>query len=63
MAIRHDDDDYDWVFGRNLRQHSLRDEDYHVSSPQKDTLIELALTLGGFVGVILLISAALTALR
>ena len=65
MAIRNDHDDYDWVFRRNLRQRYLHsDDDYGLPQPRLgDTLIELATTIAGFVGVILLVYAVLGAFR
>jgi hypothetical protein len=65
MAIRNDHDDYDWAVRRNLRQRPLqRDDDYGRPPPRLgDTLTELAMTIAGFVGVILLVYAVLGAFR
>jgi hypothetical protein len=66
MAIRHQDDDYNWVLLRNLRQppRSLSEEDDSTTTPKRaDRLIELATVVAGFAGVILLIDAVVIALR
>ena len=63
MAVRNDHDDYDWALRRNLRRALHGEEDYGAPPRLGGTLMELALMIGGFVGVILLISAVLGALR
>lgn len=64
MAVHNEHDDYHWVFSRNLRR-SLHGEEEPYRDPPRlgEALVELSLTLGGFVGVILLISAVLGAFR
>lgn len=66
MAIRNQDDDYNWVLLRNLRQPcSLGDEDDGGTTRPKraDKFIDLATLVAGFAGVILLIDAVVIALR
>lgn len=63
MATRNDHDDYDWVFRRNLRQRLHGEEEYTTPPQLGDTLVELALMVAGFAGVIFLITAVLGALR
>lgn len=64
MAIRNDHDDYDWVSRRNLRQRGLHGDGDYGSPPQlSNTLLELAILISGFAGVIMLIYAVLGALR
>jgi hypothetical protein len=61
MAIRNDHDDYGWVVpqSREGRRHKAkRLHDYDEPVPVfKDTVLELAMTLGGIVGVFLLLIA------
>jgi hypothetical protein len=66
MAIRNQDDDYNWVLLRNLRQpRSLSEEDDDSTTTPRlgDRLIEIATVVAGFAGVILLIDAVVIALR
>jgi len=65
MAMRNYDDDYSWAMPRRRQgeQHGLHDYRDEPDDPLKlslkDTLIELATTLGGIVGVFALILALL----
>ncbi len=61
MALRHDHDDYDWV----SRRHGLHgsDVDDRPTPQLGNTLLELIITVAGFAGVVLLVYAALGALR
>ena len=64
MAVRNHDDDYCWVFERNLRPWcTLTREDDSPRPILSDTLIELATLVAGFAGVILLVDAVVTALN
>lgn len=66
MAIRNDDDNYDWAMSRERRfgaLHGLDENDYGAPPALKDTLLELAMTFAGFVGIILIIYACLGAFR
>lgn len=61
MAIRMDDDDYNWVLARNLRGREMEDAD---TVPRfSDRLVEWATVVAGFAGVMLLIDAVVIALR
>lgn len=65
MSIRNDNDNYDWAMSRDRRRgplHSL-DEYDDGAPPLKDTLLELAMTVAGFVGIILVVYAVLGAFR
>jgi hypothetical protein len=61
MAIRNDHDDYGWAVPQNRqggRDKAKRLHDYDEPVPVfKDTVLELAMTLGGIVGVFLLLIA------
>jgi hypothetical protein len=64
MAFRSDDQDYRWPrpgAGRTARPDHSRSDSSNSLSLQ-DTLRELAITIIGFVGVILLITAVVSAL-
>jgi hypothetical protein len=65
MAIRNDDDDYDWVLQRNLRPiPAPRADDEGSTQPVlADTLIKVATAVAGFAGVMLLVGAVVTAFR
>lgn len=64
MAFRSDDQDYRWLSGRGGasprpdQRHELAGSDSADSLSLHDTLRELAVTIAGFVGVILLIVTA-----
>ena len=65
MAFRSDDQDYRWPpqgAGRNRQPEGVR-SDSGDSLSLHDTLRELAVTIIGFVGVIVLITAIVSALR
>ena len=67
MAFRSDDQDFRWPRPRGNRQDQEHPElarsDAGESLSLHDTLRELAVTIAGFVGVILLITAAVGALH
>ncbi len=67
MAFRSDDQDYRWPpsgHGRDDRQRQAsQDRDVSESLSLQETLRELAVTIAGFIGVIVLIIAAVSALR
>lgn len=66
MATRNENDDYDWAMSRDRRRaslHALDEDDYGAPPPLKATLLELAMTLAGFVGLILVVYAVLGAFR
>jgi len=61
MAIRNDHDDYDWALPRERwRRTGLHDYDEPTPSC-RETMIELAATLFGIVGVFLIIIALVKA--
>jgi hypothetical protein len=66
MAFRSDDQDYRWApprHGRDDQSRASADQDMSLDSLSlQDTLRELAVTVGGFVGVIVLIIAVVSAL-
>lgn len=68
MAFRSDDQDYRWAppgRGRDDRQSRVdRDQDTSMDSLSlQDTLRELAVTIVGFVGVVVLITAVVSYFR
>ena len=65
MAFRSDDQDYRWPRRGDQPQQrqELARSDAAESLSLPDTLRELAVTIAGFVGVILLIIAAISAFR
>lgn len=65
MAIRNDASDYEWAAARNLRRTPANDTDDDCGSMPvlSDTLMELAIAVAGFAGVVLVIYAVVNALR
>jgi hypothetical protein len=66
MAIRNDPSDYEWATARNLRRgpvHHADDDDCGSMPVLSDTLMELAVAVAGFAGVVLVIYAVVHALR
>jgi hypothetical protein len=61
MAFRSDDQDYRWPYSgqRPEQRDDLARDDVPDSLSLYDTLRELAVTVAGFIGVILLITTAL----
>ena len=66
MAFRHDEQDYRWPFaghGGDGRHHQTVETPDENSLSLKDTLRELTVTIIGFVGVIILITAVVSYLH
>lgn len=68
MSIRNQHDDYEWALVKSEKaprppSHADAGDQYGEPPSLGETLIELAMTIGGFVGVILMIYAVIGAFR